>query len=71
METSSYYGSSVVLQRLVLLPALPYFRLSGLGGPQLYTPMLTCMYVCKTASKACFSHPTRGVRTSSIIQNSI
>ena len=50
METSSYYGSSVVLQRLSLLPALPYFRLSGLGGPQLYTPMLTgmftCMYVC-------------------------
>ena len=46
METRSYYGSSVVLQRLSLLPALPYFRLSGLGGPQLYTPMLTCMYVC-------------------------
>ena len=36
METRSYYGPSMALLRLAILPPLPCFRLSGHGRPQLY-----------------------------------
>ena len=35
-ETRSYYGPSMALLRLAILPPLPCFRLSGHGRPQLY-----------------------------------
>ena len=35
-ETRSYYGPSMALLRLAILPPLPCFQLSGHGRPQLY-----------------------------------
>ena len=39
-ETRSYYGPSMALLRLAILPPLPCFRLSGHGRPQLCRPTL-------------------------------
>jgi len=51
-ETRSYYGPSVALMRLELLPPLPYRRLYGHDQPQLYANA----YNSALLTFSCYSH---------------